>query len=64
MSSTSLVASPWLSPPIQRNKHLPATVLPTEGGVRVVAVLLNALLELAARVVLHRSKERAFLGHS
>lgn len=53
MPSSSLVTSPWLPPPVQRNKHLPAAMLPAEGGVRVVAVLLDALLELTARVVLH-----------
>lgn len=58
MPSSGLVTSPRLPPPVQRNKHLPAAVLPAEGGVRVVAVLLDTLLELAARVVLYlRSEE-------
>ena len=48
-----LVASPRLPPPVQRNKHLPSAMLPAEGGISVVAVFLDALLELAARVVLH-----------
>lgn len=55
-----LVTSPWLPPSVQRDKHLPAAVLPAEGGVSVVAVLLYTLLELAARVILHlRSEEGA-----
>lgn len=53
VSPSSLVTPPRLPPPVQRDEHLPAAVLPAEGGVRVVAVLLDALLELAARVVLH-----------
>lgn len=53
MPPSSLVTSPWLAPPVQGNKHLPAAVLPAEGGICVVAVLLNALLELAAWIVLH-----------
>lgn len=51
--SPSLVTSPRFPSAVQRNKHLPATVLPAQGGVRVVSVLLDALLELAAWVVLH-----------
>lgn len=55
-----LVTSPWLPPSVQRDKHLPAAVLPAEGGVSVVAVFLYTLLELAARVILHlRSEEGA-----
>lgn len=58
MSSSSLVTSPWLPAPIQRNKHLPAAMLPAEGGICVVAILLNSLLELAARAVLHLGPEQ------
>lgn len=58
MPSASLVPSPGFPSPVQRNEHLPSTVLPAEGGVSVVAILLNALLELAARVVLHLRVER------
>lgn len=52
-----LVTSPWLPPSVQRDKHLPAAVLPAEGGVSVVAVLLYTLLELATRVILHLGSE-------
>lgn len=52
MSSSSLVTSSGLPPPIQGYKHLPAAVLPTERCVRVVAVLLDAFFKFAARVVL------------
>lgn len=53
MPPPGLVTSPRLPPSVQRDKHLPAAVLPAEGGVSVVAVFLYALLKLAAGVVLH-----------
>lgn len=49
----SLVTSPGFPSTVERNKHLPAAVFPTKGGISVVAVFLDALLELAAGVVLH-----------
>lgn len=56
--SPSLVTSPWFPASIQRNKHLPAAVLPAKRGVRVVAVFLNAFFELAAWAVRHLQSDR------
>lgn len=47
------VTSPGFPSTVERNKHLPATVFPAKGGIGVVAILLDALHEIAAGVVLH-----------
>lgn len=53
MSPAGFVTSPGFSTPVQGDKHLPPAVLPAKGSVGVVAVFLDALLELAAGAVLH-----------
>lgn len=63
MSSSSFVSSPRFPSAVERHEHLPSLVFPAQGGVRVVAVFLDALLKLAAWVVSDRSEERAFFGH-
>ena len=51
VSPASLVSPSRLPPPVEGHEHLPAAVLPAQRGVRVVAVLLDALLELAVGAV-------------
>ncbi len=51
VSPSSFVASAGFPSAIQRNEHLPPPVLPAQGGVGVIAVLFDALFELAAGAV-------------
>ena len=53
MSPAGLVAPSRLPPPVEGHEHLPAAVLPAQRGVRVVAILFDALLELAVGAVFH-----------
>lgn len=53
MSPPGFVTSPRFSSPVQGDEHLSAAMLPAQGGVGVVAVFLDALLEFAAGAVLH-----------
>lgn len=51
MMPVSLASTPWHTASVQRQEHGPAMVAPVERGIRVEAILLDALPEPAVRSV-------------